>query len=346
MSRIARLAAFSALLLSAVQITAQEPDKELVDGIAAQVGKRVVLVSEVMRFIAPQEAKMRAAGAPESEIAKLRAQALEAMIESRLVEEMVEKADLHASDDEVDRTIESIARENGLSLEQLKASVVFHGMSFDEYREQIKRDLERRNVVNAVVGSKVKVEDAEVKRLYHERFANQPQGGEAVHVRQLLVTYGGTSKRTQAQACARVDAAGARVQAGEDFASVSKEITEVAPQDGGDIGWLHLDSVAPWMSEALATLAPGDTSKTLALPFGCTLLNLVERREFAPVSFEQARERLSQEIYEQKLEAAYRKWIDDLREKTYIDRRGYFADAARFGTPSSPVAPQAEDSLR
>jgi len=351
MPRSARLAAAIGTLLlaaaqAAAQTAAQPSDRELVDAIAAQVGNRVVLLSDVLRFVAPQEAAMRAAGAPESEIAKLQAQGLEAMIETRLIEDLVQKADLHVSDEEVDRTIDSIARENGLSREQLEASVVFHGMSFDEYRAQIKRDLERRNVVNAVVGAKVTVDDAEVQRLYHDRFANQPKGGEAVHVRQLLVTHGGTSKRTQAQACARVDAASARVRAGEDFASVAREMSEVAPQDGGDIGWLHMDSVAPWMSDALAPLAPGDTSGALALPFGCTLLNLVERRSFEPVTFEQAREKLTQEIYEQKLEAAYREWIDDLRKKTYIDRRGYFADAARFGTQTFPVEPQAESGLQ
>ena len=97
---------------------------------------------------------------------------------------------------EIDRTIESIARENGLSMEQLQASVVFHGMTLDQYRDQIKRDLERRNVVNAMIGSKIEVDEAQVKQLYQERFSNQPEGGEMIHVRQLLVTYGGLSKRT------------------------------------------------------------------------------------------------------------------------------------------------------
>ncbi len=65
------------------------------------------------------------------------------------------------------------------------------------------RDIERRNVVNAVVGSKISVDEEEVQALYREKFANQPQGGTTVHVRQLLVTYGGESRRDQASACAR-----------------------------------------------------------------------------------------------------------------------------------------------
>jgi peptidyl-prolyl cis-trans isomerase SurA len=332
-----------ATCLTALPLAASPTEAEelLLDAIAAQVGNRIVLVSEVMRLVAPQEAAMRAAGAPEGEIAKLRARGLENLIEARLIEELVRKADLYASDEEIDQTIASIAEENGLSLEQLQANVVFHGMSFEEYRAQIKRDLERRNVVNAVVGSKVKVDENDTRRLYEQRFADQPQGGVAVHVRQLLVTYGEKPKRDQARACALAEAGLQRIRAGEDFAQVAREMSEVAPKDGGDIGWLHLDSVASWMSDALAPLEPGDTSEVLLLPFGCTLLNLVERRKVAPVTYEQAHEALAQELWEEALAQGYREWIDELREQTYIDRRGYFADAGRFGEPAFPAEPGA-----
>ena len=191
-------------------------------------------------------------------------------------------------------------------------------------------------MVNAVVGSKVTVEESETRRLYEQRFANQPTGGEAVHVRQLLVTYGEKPKPDRATACARVEAGLRRIRAGEDFAQVAREMSEVAPKDGGDIGWLHLDSVASWMSDALAPLEPGGTSDVLVLPFGCTLLNLVDRRVVAPVTYEQAHEALSLELWEQKLSEAYHEWIEELREKTYIERRGYFAGAGRFTQPTSP----------
>jgi peptidyl-prolyl cis-trans isomerase SurA len=323
----------TALALAGAPAGAEE---QLVDGIAAQVGNRIVLVSEVMRMTGPQEAAMRQAGAPEAEIARMRAAALEELIEARLIEELVRQAELYVSDEEIDQTIASIAEENGLTLEQLRANVVFHGMSFEEYRTQIKRDMERRNVVNAVVGSKVSVEESETRQLYEQRFANQPAGGVAVRVRQLLVTYGEKPRPDRATACARVEAGLQRIRAGEDFGEVAREMSEVAPKDGGDIGWLHLDNVASWMRDALAPLEPGVTSDLLVLPFGCTLLNLVDRREVAPVTYEQARERLSQELWEMKLAEAYHEWIEALREKTYIERRGYFASAGGFATPAVP----------
>ena len=55
-----------------------------------------------------------------------------------------------------------------------------------------------------------------------------------------------------------------------------------------------------------------------------------------PVTYEHARDALSQELWEARLAEAYHEWIEDLRAKTYIDRRGYFADAGGFAAPGPP----------
>jgi peptidyl-prolyl cis-trans isomerase SurA len=309
----------------------------LVDGIAAQVGTRIVLVSEVLQTAGPQEAMMREAGAPEQEIMKLRAEALESLIEARLIEGVVAQLELYAKDEEIDQTIEAIARENGLTLEQLYASVVFHGMTRDEYREQIKKDLERRNVVNSFVGQDVEIEEGEIRELYAKRFGSMPESSDNVRVRQILVSYGRGSKRDAEASCDVISEARARFAAGESFEELAQQYSEVAPSEGGDIGWLPTDELADWMSESLAGLEPGDVSEPILLPFGCSMLQLVERRQLERLTYEQAKPQLQQELWNRKLEEGYRKWMEELRAKTYIDRRGYFADAARFGEQTFPV---------
>jgi peptidyl-prolyl cis-trans isomerase SurA len=312
--------------------------EQLVDGIAAQVGTRIVLISEVLRSIGPQEAAMREAGAPDREIAKLRAEALDRLIEARLIEGVVANLELYAKDEEIDATIESIAQENGLTLEQLYASVIFHGMSREDYRKQIKQDLERRNVVQGLVGSDIEIEESEIRTLYDQRFGSMPATSEMVRVRQILVTFGGASNRTPEQACAIAEEARAQVLAGEDCELVARAISEVAPNEGGDIGWLERDQLAGWMTDALAPLEPGGISEVAMLPFGCSVLRLEDARVLERLSYEQAKPRLHEELWSRKMEEKYREWVENLRERTFIDRRGYFADAARFGQPTFPGA--------
>jgi len=326
------------LLLAGLPASARA-EEQLVDGIAAQVGTDVVLISEVMKLVSAAEEQMRESGAPAIEIAKLRANGLERMIERRLIERVVREREIHATDEEVDSTIASIAAENNVSVDEVQSSVEAHGLDYAEYREEMKRQIEQQKVMQMIVGASVRVEEDEVKELYNERFANQPAGGSIVRVRQILVTHGRQAGRTPETACEIAEKARARVEAGESFAAVASEVSEAAPARGGDIGALHEDTLAPWMSKTLAKLEPGQMSPVEQLPFGCTVLLLTSRDEYTPVTYAQAKPRLEQEIFEGKLEKEYREWIEELRQNTYIERKGHFADATVLNDTLADTSP-------
>ena len=163
-----------------------------------------------------------------------------------------------------------------------------------------------------------------------------------MHLRQILVTFGAVLSADEKATCASVRQARDRIHGGEAFEEVASEISEVAPARGGDIGWLHADSLASWMSEVVAQLKDGETSDVIELPFGCSLLKLVERREFQPVSYEEARERLHIEIYERHVDEEFRNWLEEMRAQTFIERKGHFADAAMLGSRSG-FAEEGED---
>ena len=78
------------------------------------------------------------------------------------------------------------------------------------------------------------------------------------------------------------------------------------------------------------TLQPGELSKVVTLPFGCSLLEVVERREYQFVTYEAARPRLVQELSSSRESQLYQEWLEQLRKNTFIERRGRFADAAQF----------------
>jgi peptidyl-prolyl cis-trans isomerase SurA len=336
MQRIIPWIAAGILLAAAPAGTADE----LVDGIAAQIGEDVVLLSDVMAAIGDVEQRMRAEGAPEIDIAKLRAMGLERMIEQKMVESEVRRMELYASDREVDDTIETIANDNGLSVSQLEANVRSEGLSFPEYREAIKNKIEYQKVVQISLLPKVQIEENEVRRLYDERYSDQPVGGEQVHLRQLMVP---VREGVDANAaCVEVRAAAQRIAGGEAFEAVASEVSVISPRQGGDIGWLHVGSLAPWMAELVAKLEPGGVSEVRQQSFGCNLLKLVERRAFERITYEKAEESLYLEIQNVKMDEAFVDWMNELRKHTYIKRRGYFANAAEFDdvTPNSG-APEA-----
>jgi peptidyl-prolyl cis-trans isomerase SurA len=330
------------LALSAVVLLpllpASAADEVMIDGIAAQVGTDIVLVSEVMDIVSINEVKLREAGASDAQIMQLRSEGLETMIEWRLIERIVKEAGLEVSDTEVDATIESIATENGLTVAQLKKSVTSQDMDYESYRSEIKRELERRKVVNGMVASRVTVDEEEVEKLYTERFEDQPESGTTVHLAQIMVPADPERGATTADACKFVGQLRQRIEQGEPFEAMALQYSAAAPQQGGDIGWLHMDSMASWMVELIEPLEAGDISPVAELPFACTIVKLVERREWKPVSYADVKESLHMEVFDSKLRVEYGTWMEELRDHTFIERRGYFADAASFGKSTDSTA--------
>ncbi|MBW2267054.1 MAG: peptidylprolyl isomerase [Deltaproteobacteria bacterium] len=336
-----------ALSLLAPLLCPASPSAEelLIDGIAAQVSTDIVLVSEVMDLVAPQERELRAQNAPEQHILQVRADALETMIEWRLLEQMVKQTELFATEAEIDTTIEAIAAENNLTLGQLKRSVVTQGMVWDSYRQEIKRELERRKIINAVIAGKVQIDDGEIEAMYASRFEDQPEGGTKVHLRQILAVGGEAgSGATVEEACKLVRKARNSITTDREFSEFAMRFSAVAPEKGGDLGWMHTDQLSSYMREIVAPLEPGQLSEVKELPIGCTVVQLVERRDFRPVSFEETEEALRAELYETRLMTEYREWMEELRSHTFIERRGYFADAAQFA-PDEESASEFETGL-
>jgi hypothetical protein len=60
------------------------------------------------------------------------------------------------------------------------------------------------------------------------------------------------------------------------------------------------------------------------MPFGCNLLQLVDRREFKRIEYEQAKHQLRDVVFQRKTEIEYAKWLEILRGQTYIERKAGF----------------------
>ena len=314
-------------LLAASAVAAQE----IVDGIAAQVGSEIVLISDVQQVAEPTERRLLGQGASEKEIAILRAEVLERMIERALIRQVVRRAELDATEAEIDSAIESIAQENGLSVEQLKRSVEDQGLPFEGYRQRIREEIEHTKVVSGLIGSRVRIDEKDIRELYDHEYGHQPAGGEEVHLRHILVPFEGKDPAVRRRACEEVEQALQRIKSGEPFAEVATLVSTVNPENGGDIGWFHTGSLAAWMTNAVDSLPVGGTSEVIEMEFGCNLLHVDEKRPYQEVSYDNARGRLADFLYQRRLGEEYTKFIEELREQTYIERKGIFADAERLG---------------
>ncbi len=113
-----------------------------------------------------------------------------------------------------------------------------------------------------------------------------------------------------------------RILRGEaDFADLAKAHSQDgAAPSGGDLGWANPGLFVPEFEEVMNALAPNQVSEPTLTRFGVHLIQVLERRT-APLSPREQREQLRFLVREEKLDEAYRKWIDELRIRAYVERR-------------------------
>lgn len=322
-----------AVVIASALVAGSASARELLDAVAAQVGSEVVLLSEVVELTDPIERRMRDGGARDGDVLAMRAEVLDRLIEQKLVANVVRRMELGASNEEVDRAIASIAQDTGITPQQLIRSVTSHGLTLIEYRDKIRSEIERSKVINGMVRSQVRVSDEEIAAAFQERFGTQPTGGEEVHIRHIVVTFGEQLLRDGEKACKKAREGRQRIERSEiSFPALAQEISSANAARGGDLGWIHLNDVAAWMAPVVNQLGDSGISDVVEMPFGCNLLQVVARRDFEPMTFERAAPHLEQEIAQHKTEQEFVRWIADVREQTYIERKGVFAEASRLTT--------------
>jgi parvulin-like peptidyl-prolyl isomerase len=89
------------------------------------------------------------------------------------------------------------------------------------------------------------------------------------------------------------------------------------------------------MVDAVKAMRDGEISEPVELPVGCSVLQVVDRREVHPLTFEEARPRLEAELFQTAFDRESQAFFDRMREKTYIERKDVFAEPERLSfTPT------------
>ena len=96
------------------------------------------------------------------------------------------------------------------------------------------------------------------------------------------------------------------------------------------MGWIHGSDIAAWMAPTLEDLGDGEVSPVLATNFGCNLLMVVARKGHEATTLDEVAPEIYQEVFNNKTEEEYARWIDTLREQTYIQRKGVFSETSRL----------------
>lgn len=268
------------LALVAFQASAQKTNLQPGDYIAAVVNQDVVAASEVVQRTERlrQEARQRGEVMPET--AGLRKQALEALIEDRVLVTYARENGARVDEAELDRVVANVAAQNKLTMDQLRERLKQDGTDYKSFRENLRDQMMTERVREREVQGRIKVSDAEIDAYLDKKRADLDSGG-MINLAQVLVPVPeGAPESVVAERRARADAAMARIKAGEDFAKVAREVSEDGNKArGGEIGLRPADKLPDIFVTAVKGLKSGEVApELLRSGAGFHILKVVERQ--------------------------------------------------------------------
>ncbi|KQY90439.1 peptidylprolyl isomerase [Pelomonas sp. Root1444] len=274
------------LALAALHVSAQTPTLQPGDYIAAVVNQDVVAASEVVQRTEKlrQEARQRGEVMPET--AGLRKQALEALIEDRVLVTYARENGSKIDEAELDRVVANVAAQNKLTMAQLRERLRADGTDYKSFRENLRDQMMTERVREREVQGRIKITDAEIDAYLDKKRAALEQGGQ-INLAQVLVPVpDGAPASVVEERRARAEAALARIKGGEDFGKVAREVSEDSNKArGGEIGMRPADRLPDIFVAAVKDLKSGQVvPQLLRSGAGFHILKVVERQGAASLT--------------------------------------------------------------
>ncbi|MDP2004697.1 MAG: peptidylprolyl isomerase [Rubrivivax sp.] len=262
------------------------------DYIAVVVNQELVTAGEVERRVerAQAEAARGVKLPPEVELRRL---ALDALIDERVMITMARESGMRVEETEVDRAIQNIAAQNQITLPVLRERLKAEGTDYARFRANIRDQILIERLREREVYGRIRISDEEVDTFLEEQRAKANVDAET-NIAQILVTVPeGADPATLAARRAVAELALARVQKGEAFETVAREVSEDGNRAaGGVIGLRPASRLPDLFVEATKALKPGEvTAQLLRSGAGFHVLKLLERKEAVLGSVTQTRAR-------------------------------------------------------
>ena len=293
---------FLLCLLAPVQVSAIELNRVV-----------AVINNDIVTSIQLDKALAAAPGMPAIDE---RRQVLERLIEESLIRQRAAEIGLTVSDAEVETAVQDVLRQNRLSQEQLDAALTKEGVTPDDYRQNLRRQILRFKLVGREVQSLIEVSGREIQDYYA---ANSAAYREAASIELKHISFPLTGQDVKVQE-ERGQAALAALRAGTDFASVLATAVQEGA-DGGAMGTVDLEDLTPAFAAAVKDLPVGESSELIASEQALHLLVVTGRTPGKVRTLDEVREEIRSKLAEQKRSTAAKDWLEGLKKRAHIEVR-------------------------
>jgi peptidyl-prolyl cis-trans isomerase SurA len=240
---------------------------EILDRVAVIVDDGLIMESQIEESIKEVEMNVRAQNIQMPPANELREQVIERLIIEELQLQLGDLYGIRISDGELNQSINTIAANNQLSLEEFIFTVEEAGQSYESLREKIRSDMIIQRVQRGRVGNEINITEQEFES-FMRTDPSVAQIRPELLVRQILVK---TEKKAQSVL--------ARLDANESFEVIAKEVSLAGnASSGGLMPWRKIADMPKVFGEALLEEIVGTISNPISTGSGFHILKIEEKR--------------------------------------------------------------------
>jgi peptidyl-prolyl cis-trans isomerase SurA len=297
---------------------------EIVDGVAAIVNDDIITLSEVDEAGGPIYREIRRRYGDESmpEIARARKEILDQLVNQKLMEQMIARYDISASDLEVNTAIEDVKRQNDITQAELEEALKREGITREEYRNQVRKQIQRTKLMHRQVRTPSRFSDEDA-RTYYQNHPETFEMRQQVLVRHILIpTMPNASQEEVATARKKSQKALAQINGGADMGALAKKVSAgPTASEGGSLGWIQRGDTVPDFEEAIFSLKKGETSGIVKTNIGFHIIRVEDEKSARKVPFDEVKSGIKRRMAQEEIEDEFEEWLEKLRQNAYIERK-------------------------
>ncbi|OYY84316.1 MAG: molecular chaperone SurA, partial [Methylophilales bacterium 16-45-9] len=284
---------FLVSLLAVSSIVAFSAEIVKMDRIIAIVDQTVITELELESRIATVTAQLKKQGTELPPENVLRKQILERLISDTLQLQFAAQSGVKVDDNQLDKTIQRIAEQNQMSVQEFTQALNAEGISINKFRSDMRNEITISRLRDREIESRVNVSESEIDN-YLTTQASSNENRDEYEISHILVRTPEEGSPEEIQkAKTKIDEAVQALQDGASFAKVSASFSD-APNalEGGSLGWKAATQLPSLFLDALKNMQAGEVTPVLRSPNGFHILKLTNKRGGnSPLVIEQTRAR-------------------------------------------------------
>ena len=302
-----------------------------VEDIVARVNDQIITKSDYDRALDELNEEGRKRGETMQEMSTARRDLLSNLIDNQLWLSKGKELGI-TGDTELTKRLDEIRKQYNLdSLEDLEKAAKEQGVSFEDFKANIRNEIIRQSVMRQEVGEHVQITPGEAERFYeqHKQDYTQP---ESERLSEILIAAPADDQAKVTAAKAKADDLEARLHAGGDFAQLAKSFSDGSTAaQGGDLGQYKRGQLGKVLEDKTFDLQSGQYTEPILTRQGYIILKVVQHTSGGPRPFKDVQQDVEEAYYMSKMEPAIREYQSKMRDEAFIQiKQGYTDSAATY----------------